>query len=179
MNSTIARNSVGNGASGGGGAFPLHNGTNGANGTGAGIDSTSTTAPTALTADLIAGGASNSHGKDCAISSTIKGQGYNIASDSSCDFPASSASEISAYANALGALADNGGPTLTMKPETASSGTHITHTNPAINYIPVSSGVCPLTDQRGYVPFTDSTHCYVGAYQGGYPNFRLPPPKQG
>ncbi len=152
-NSTIAQNNTG--ARG----IVYGYATQGEPGTGAGIASVSTKATTALTADLIAGGASDAHGKDCAISSTITGNGYNVASDSSCDFSSSSTSEVSLTVDLLGDLEDNGGPTNTIQPSPG---------NPAINYIPVSSGVCPATDQRGYVRLANSSYCYAGAYQGGY-----------
>ena len=159
-NSTISGNSTGAGGGAGKGAnssgIPIF-GSLGKPGIGAGIANVSIKATTALTADLIAGGVSDAHGKDCAISSTISGNGYNVASDSSCDFSSSSKSEVSLNVDLLGDLEDNGGPTNTIQPLSG---------NPAINYIPVSSGVCPATDQRGYVRLADS--CYAGAYQGGY-----------
>ena len=59
----------------------------------------------------------------------------------------------------LDSLADNGGPTQTMALGSDSA---------AIDYIPISTGLCPSTDQRGFLrPDDGEIACDVGAYESG------------
>jgi hypothetical protein len=53
----------------------------------------------------------------------------------------------------LGPLADNGGPTRTLKPMPSS---------PAIDAVPTASTFCPITDQRGYLRIAP---CDIGAVE--------------
>ena len=59
----------------------------------------------------------------------------------------------------LNSLADNGGPTQTMALGSDSA---------AIDYVPISAGLCPATDQRGFPrPDDGESACDVGAYESG------------
>jgi len=102
--------------------------------------------------------------------STLNDLGYNVSNGSSCPFSASSSVENSTTV-ALGALANNGGPTETMAVDPGSS---------AFNIVPVSSSLCEGTyslpagtsfvlaamDQRGEPrPQSGYEVCSSGAYQ--------------
>jgi hypothetical protein len=118
-----------------------------------------------LTADLLAGLTTT----NCAgTSGGSYTDGYNISSDGTCGFTntKTSASEtnlVSSSANNLNTLGNNGGPTQTIYPQSS---------NAAIKFIPVTSGFCPPTDQRGYVPPSSDTTCDAGAVQTGYAKYQ-------
>lgn len=87
--------------------------------------------------------------------------GYNL-TDGTCGFPLST--DVVAFDPGLGPLADNGGPTQTMLPETGS---------PAVGAIPSGTTVsidnndvplCPRTDQRG-VDSAPGAACTIGAVE--------------
>jgi hypothetical protein len=111
---------------------------------------------TSVAATVLANGPSGGNCGSIAGVGIING-GYNLADDATCgNIPSSTALDAS-----LGALADHGGPTLTLLPALGS---------PAIGAIPpgaMSSAVplCPRTDQRG-VP--SAGNCTIGAVEGGF-----------
>ena len=89
--------------------------------------------------------------------------GYNIADDASCGFTATGSVNSSATLDAsLGALGNNGGPTLTILPAAGSPAVGVIPTGTTLN----SVSVCPRTDQRGVVSVGD---CTIGAVE-------VPPP---
>ena len=99
---------------------------------------------------------------NCAnASSSITDAGYNVASDDSCGLGSTSVSGASAAAIGLGALAANG----SAGPQTQAIGT----SSDAYQLVPVSSGLCPATDERGLGrPGTGTTDCDAGAYELQY-----------
>jgi len=114
-----------------------------------------------LTANLIAGSVAANCTSASGASFT---DSYNVSSDGTCGFTntTTSASEtnlVSSSANNLNLLGNNGGPTQTIYPQSS---------NPAIGFIPVTSGFCPPTDQRGYVLLPSATTCDSGAAQTNY-----------
>jgi len=121
-----------------------------------------------LTADLIAGNVITNCTSASGSSFT---DSYNVSSDGTCGFTntTTSASETNLVsssgfsANNLNTLGNNGGPTETAMPQSD---------NPAIGFIPVTSGFCPPTDQRGYVPPSSDTTCDAGAVQTGYVKYQ-------
>jgi hypothetical protein len=121
-----------------------------------------------LAADILAAAGGAPGGGECAGSPVVD-SGFNVADDSSCglsqpsSFQASTPGQVSAV-EALGGLADNGGPTETILPGAG---------NPAIGRIPPDSsvsvngapvGLCPATDQRG-VASTPGASCDAGSVQ--------------
>ncbi|MGH9044223.1 MAG: cell wall-binding repeat-containing protein [Acidimicrobiales bacterium] len=91
--------------------------------------------------------------------------GYNVGIDTSCFGAVPPATDdASASASLLGGLADNGGPTQTMWPETGNPAiAHITNpTSVIIGASPIS--LCPTVDQRG-VPSVPGASCASGAVQ--------------
>jgi hypothetical protein len=106
-----------------------------------------------ITSTIIAnaqGGGENCTAQDAA-QSAISG-GYNLDSDSSCEL--STATDLPATDPLLGALADNGGTTLTHLPQPGS---------PAID---AAGDVCPAADQRGFAR-PGGARCDVGAVEVG------------
>jgi len=108
-------------------------------------------------------------GPDCAGSggapmAGVNSLGYNFADDTSCGLTASTDKQASGNNPQLGALADNGGPTRTLLPQTGS---------PLIDAIvngacQTASGVVgPITtDQRGLVrPQVPGGLCDIGAVE--------------
>ena len=96
---------------------------------------------------------------NCAIDAGAS-QGYNYATDTSCDFTASTDHQATTNDPKLGALGANGGPTQTMLPLTGS---------PLIDGIPDPAGGCPAfptitTDQRG-VTRPQGPGCDIGAVE--------------
>jgi len=92
-------------------------------------------------------------GGDCRNFGSIQDNGYNLDSDSSC-FTAPTSLHTNPQ---LAALANNGGPTLTMALQSGS---------PAIDVIPTSTNFCPKTDQRGNTrPDNGESTCDMGAYE--------------
>lgn len=120
-------------------------------------DSTSSVSPdAAVTPNLTLTGtivAANTTVADC--NGAVTDGGYNLASDASCSF-STTGSKNSGDAK-LGPLADNGGPTLTLKPAKGSD---------AIDAIPSGSANCSsgATDQRG-VARPQGTNCDIGAVE--------------
>jgi hypothetical protein len=91
-------------------------------------------------------------------SSFVTDAGYNVASDDSCGLGPTSVSGASAAAIGLGALAANG----SSGPQTQAIGTG----SVAYQLVPVSSGLCPATDERGVPrPGAGTTDCDAGAYE--------------
>jgi len=83
-------------------------------------------------------------------------QGYNLSSDSSCGFTGTGSMQNTNPK--LGPLASNGGPTQTLA---------LLKGSPASDYIRLSSGLCPKTDQRGHKR-PDNPHesaCDIGAFE--------------
>ncbi|HXO10711.1 MAG TPA: choice-of-anchor Q domain-containing protein, partial [Solirubrobacteraceae bacterium] len=89
--------------------------------------------------------------------------GYNLADNSDCMSTGKhdivNAPETGTGGINLDALGSNGGPTQTMALGTGSA---------AIDYIPISTALCPSTDQRGFLrPDEGESACDVGAYESG------------
>ena len=101
-----------------------------------------------------------SAGHNCVFdsNSSVLDNGYNLEDGTDCGFTGTGDLQ---NANAqLGALASNGGPTQTMA---------LGATSQAIDAVPVFTGLCPSTDQRGYTRPDGSgeTSCDIGAYESG------------
>lgn len=93
---------------------------------------------------------------DC--NGSFSDQGYNLSSDSSCGFTASTSQQNTDPKLDPNGLQNNGGPTQTLALQQGS---------PAIDQIPVAS--CPPTDQRGIARPDDSEpSCDIGAYESNY-----------
>lgn len=108
------------------------------------------TGPVTVWASILAG----NNGNECA--GALTSAGYNIVDDTSCAF--TSTGDQQSTDPLLGALADNGGPTLTRKPGAGS---------PAINAVPnaaVGCGTTVTVDQRG-VARPSGGSCDVGAVE--------------
>ncbi len=107
-----------------------------------------------LAGSIVAGGAP---GAACAAAAPPTSGGYNVVADATCGPLA--AGDHTGAAALLGALADNGGPTLTRLPGTGS---------PAIDAIPAgTAGLCDTTrlvDQRGAAR-PDGVDCDAGAVE--------------
>jgi Divergent InlB B-repeat domain len=90
--------------------------------------------------------------------------GYNAADNSDCGMSAGNHDIVNALETGTGginldSLADNGGPTQTMALGADSA---------AIDHIPISTGLCPSTDQRGFLrPDDGESACDAGAYESG------------
>jgi hypothetical protein len=96
-------------------------------------------------------------GVNCVIGGATIASSYNFAEDDSCDFTGTGDRQNTPDPM-IGALADNGGPTQTMLPQTGS---------PLIDQIPSSSpcaGVVILTDQRGVLR-PQGPACDIGAVE--------------
>ena len=91
-----------------------------------------------------------------ASSGTITDQGYNLSSDSSCGLTGTGS--VQNTNPKLGPLASNGGRTQTMA---------LLKGSPASDYIPLSSSLCPATDQRGHKrpDSPQESACDIGAYE--------------
>ncbi|MEA3019872.1 MAG: hypothetical protein QOI47_1396, partial [Actinomycetota bacterium] len=90
---------------------------------------------------------------------TIVDSGYNLSNDSGsgCGFSAILRHDLVNRSASLTALGSNGGPTQTLALQLGS---------PAIDYIPLSTGLCGATDQRGFLrPDPGETACDIGAYE--------------
>ncbi len=109
-----------------------------------------------VAASVFAGATS---GGEC--NSTTADGGYNISDDGSCAFSGTGSVNSSSTLDAsLGVLADNGGPTQTILPDS---------TSPLIGAIPVGTtlgitSACPTTDQRG---IASGGACAIGSVQVG------------
>jgi hypothetical protein len=99
---------------------------------------------------------------NCQSNGSKISNGYNFADDTSCGFTGTGDRQGAGLDAQLGLLADNGGPTLTLLPATAS---------PLVNAIPAaacqSDGAAGITiDQRSLVrPGTGTTACDIGAVE--------------
>jgi hypothetical protein len=94
-------------------------------------------------------------GENC--SGNITDGGYNLDSGTSCGFTTLNNSRSSANPR-LGPLADNGGPTMTIK---------LLRRSPALNAIPKATNGCGTeitTDQRG-VSRPQGKRCDIGAFE--------------
>ncbi len=154
VNLTIAENSVGTGASGGSasGSFPA--GTNGSDGHGGGIYASSSL-PTLQNTILY----ENQAGGDCR--GTITDGGHNLVfSLSQLGGVVPDPCNLFGFSTGnpkLAALADNGGPTQTMRLAPGSA---------AIDQVPATGANCPATDQRGVSrPQPPGGRCDIGAYE--------------
>ena len=84
-------------------------------------------------------------------------KGYNLTGNDGSDCGLSASTDILNADPQLLPLADNGGLTQTMA---------LSPKSPAIDVIPVSSGDCPKTDQRGATrPDAGELFCDIGAYE--------------
>ena len=96
-------------------------------------------------------------GGDClSFNFSIADNGYNLSSDSSCGFTGTGSLQNSNPK--LSPLASNGGPTQTLA---------LLKGSPAIDAIPLTSALCPKTDQRGHKR-PDNPHesaCDIGAFE--------------
>jgi predicted outer membrane repeat protein len=96
--------------------------------------------------------------------SGVTDAGYNAADNSDCSMSAGNHDIVNAPETGSGgidldSLAGNGGPTQTMALGSDSA---------AIDDIPISTGLCPSTDQRGFLrPDDGETVCDIGAYESG------------
>ena len=160
-NSTLSGNSAANGGGPGNGGGAIHSyegsmfvidstvsGNIGPAGFGGGI--LANFATTFVGATILA----NNPGDDC---SGFGVDQYDIADDATCGIAATGTLDAS-----LGALGNNGGPTLTILPAAGSPAVGVIPTGTTLN----SVSVCPRTDQRGVVSVGD---CTIGAVE-------VPPP---
>ena len=131
LNSTIAGNLANSGSAGGAGI--LGNANN-----------------VTITGSVIAGNLLGATESNC--SQAFTSGGYNVEHGTSCGLAGTG--DLNADP-ALGALADNGGPTKTQAPGAAS---------PAIDHIPASACTAVTTDQRG-VARPQGAGCDAGAYE--------------
>jgi hypothetical protein len=96
---------------------------------------------------------------DCGGTPTLSDQGYNLDSDGTCGFTASTDLASTNPQLDPSGLQSNGGPTQTIA---------LQSTSPAIDLIPTANNMCPATDQRGGVrPDDGETACDIGAYESG------------
>ena len=107
-----------------------------------------------VTATIMAGNS----GGNCA--GNVTDGGYNLSDDNGAGCGFNAATDIHNVNPRLGPLASYGGSTQTMA---------LLPTGPALAAIPVSSGDCPKTDQRGVIrPDNGELFCDVGAYEYAY-----------
>jgi hypothetical protein len=96
--------------------------------------------------------------------SGVTDAGYNVADNADCSMSATNNDVVNAPETGTGginldSLAENGGPT-----ETAALGSG----SAAIDLVPISTKLCPATDQRGFPrPDDGETACDAGAYESG------------
>jgi CSLREA domain-containing protein len=151
-NLTVAENSTGEGGSGGAASNTHPAGTPGSDGHGGGIYATlsSPTLQNTLLND-------NRPGGDCRGSVTDDGHNLIYSPPSFEPLPPDPCS-VTNFIKAdpkLAPLADNGGPTRTMRLQPGS---------PAIDQVPTSGAGCPPADQRG-VTRPGATACDIGSYE--------------
>ena len=96
----------------------------------------------------------NNTESNCPGYSPLTDQGYNLSSDTSCHFTASTSLQNTDPKLDPAGLANNGGPTQTIALQPDS---------PAVDQIPVGSS-CPATDQRG-VSRPRGPKCDLGAFE--------------
>lgn len=107
--------------------------------------------------------ASGSKGENCYVLGTapIGSKGYNLSSDGSCATYLNQTGDLNNTNPKLGALANNGGSTLTHA---------LLPSSPAIDAIPSGTNGCGTTiiiDQRG-APRPIGLRCDIGAYEASY-----------
>ena len=165
VNLTIAENAGGTGGSGGSASASFPAGTAGSNGHGAGVYAGSSL-PTLVNTILY----ENQTGGDCR--GTITDGGHNLVFSlpqlggivpDPCNLSGFSTGDPK-----LAALADNGGPTQTMRLQPGSA---------AIDQVPATGANCPATDQRG-VARPGGTRCDIGAYEVAPPTATTGPASQ-
>jgi CSLREA domain-containing protein len=117
---------------------------------------------------ILAGNLGPDASPDC--SGTLNSQGYNlIQSATGCTLSGDTTGNVIGATPSLGALQDNGGPTLThaLLPNSPA----VDAGNPAM---PGSGGnACEATDQRGFARH-QSTPCDIGAYESTFHRLYLP-----
>src|SRR6266852_4664818 len=156
-NSTFSGNSSAQGGGGisNGGTVTISNSTFANNsapsGSGGGLFNSSTIS---IGGSIVA----NNAGSNCTniFSGTITSAGYNLESGTDCGFTGTG--DLQNSDPKLGPLSSNGGPTQKMA---------LLKGSPAIDYIPLSSGLCPTTDQRGHKRPDNprESACDIGAYE--------------
>ncbi|MGA9856347.1 MAG: choice-of-anchor Q domain-containing protein [Solirubrobacteraceae bacterium] len=165
VNLTIAQNASGRGGTGGGASANFPAGANGTSGHGGGIYATSSS-PTLQNTILF----KNGTGGDCR--GTITDGGHNlILSASTLGGIVTDPCNVSGFATGdpkLEALADNGGPTQTMRLQSGSA---------AIDQVPAHGAGCPATDQRGVIR-PGGAACDIGAYEAAAPGATTGPASQ-
>jgi Domain of unknown function DUF11 len=110
-------------------------------------------AAVSLGSSVIAG-----NGRGCVTNSPPTDAGFNVESDNSCGLGPKSVTGVGDAAVGLGALAANGSD----GPQTQAIGTG----SAAFLAVPVSSGRCPKTDERGLPrPGAGTAACDAGAYE--------------
>jgi len=167
VNLTIAENSGGTAGAGGSasGSFPA--GANGSDGHGGGLYAGSSL-PTLKNTILY----ENQTGGDCR--GTITDGGHNLVfapPQLGGAAPVPDPGNLSGFSTGdpkLAALADNGGPTQTMRLQPGSA---------AIDQVPATGANCPATDQRG-VARPRGTACDIGAYEAAPPTATTGPASQ-
>ncbi len=82
--------------------------------------------------------------------------GYNLSSDNHCGGAFTAPGDLNGQALAMGALANNGGPTQTLLPQAG---------NPAINHVPAAACSLPVDQRGGGRPF--AAGCDSGAVETG------------
>jgi predicted outer membrane repeat protein len=108
--------------------------------------------PLTISGTIIAG----NPGGNCSLFAGDTDAGYNL-TDGGGNCGLGGSTDLTNTDPQLGALADNGGPTQTMA---------LPVTSPAVDVIPISSGLCPAADQRGVArPDTGESSCDIGAYE--------------
>ena len=156
-NLTVADNSTGKGGSGGAASNTHPAGTAGSDGHGGGIYATlsSPTLQNTLLND-------NEPGGDCRGTVTDGGHNLIYSPPSLGPLPPPDPCIVTNFTKAdpkLAPLADNGGPTQTMRLQPGS---------PAIDLVPTSGAGCPQTDQRG-VTRPGGAACDIGSYEVASP----------
>jgi hypothetical protein len=163
-NSTFANNSASSGIGGGlfnnGGTVTISNSTfadNSASPAGGGLVNDGGTVN--IGGSIVANNVSGVGDPNCYDNVPLHDQGYNLESRTDCGFTGTGS--LRNTNPQLSPLANNGGPTQTMALQQGS---------PAIDAIPVSTTLCPSTDQRGMTrPDDNETSCDMGAYESNYP----------
>ncbi|MBV8930051.1 MAG: fibronectin type III domain-containing protein [Mycobacteriaceae bacterium] len=155
---TIAQNAVGNGAGGGAASQTFAAGTTGSTGIGGGLDVAS--GSTSLRNTLLS---TNSFPGNCYGTITDAGHNLNFSPPMIGPAPPPGRCVFTSAISAdpvLQALADNGGPTQTMRLGAGSA---------AIDKVPSAGAGCAATDQRG-IPRPSGPECDIGAYEVRVPD---------
>jgi CSLREA domain-containing protein len=165
-NLTIAGNSTGKGGSGGAATNTHPAGAKGEDGHGGGIYAT-LSSPTLQNTILN----DNEPGGECRGEITDGGHNLAFAPPTLGPLPPPDACVLTNFTKAdplLAPLADNGGPTQTMRPQPGS---------PAIDQAPASGAGCPQIDQRG-VTRPSGAACDIGAYEVAPPQATTEPARE-